>query len=101
MSPRNLYKIGAAATALFLAVPAAAQMSSPSVEQAYPAPAAQAVYPPCSATLRDQCTNTRREADEKASSGDMGSMGMGMGKPMHHKRHMRHMRHMRHNQHKM
>jgi len=30
-----------------------------------PPPAAQAVYPPCSATLQDQCTNTRREADYK------------------------------------
>ena len=91
MTPSNLFKIGAAATALCLALPAAAQMSSPSVEQAYPAPAAQAVYPPCSGTLQDQCTNTRREADEKASPGEMGSMGMAT--PMHHKRHMRHHHH--------
>jgi hypothetical protein len=30
------------------------------------APNAQSAYPPCSATLQDQCTNTRPEADVKA-----------------------------------
>ena len=30
-------------------------------------PAAQNAYPPCTATLQDQCTNTRPEADVKAT----------------------------------
>ncbi len=30
-------------------------------------PAAKSAYPPCTATLQDQCTNTRPEADVKAA----------------------------------
>ncbi len=84
----NVLKIGAVASALCFGIPAMAQMSDP-------APAAQAVYPPCSNTVMDQCTNTRREADVKAPTSGMGSMTM----PMRHKHHMK--RHMRHHHHKM
>ena len=48
------------------ATPAPTPPAQPAVTQA---PAPQADYPPCSATVQDQCTNTRREADEKASPG--------------------------------
>lgn len=89
----NVLKIGTVAAALFFAVPGMAQMT----DQTTPMPAAQAVYPPCSSTVMDQCTNTRREADFKASGSGMDSMAM----PMHHKRHMK--KHMRrhHRHHKM
>ena len=93
MAHMNVLKIGAVAAAFCFAAPGMAQP----VDQTYPAPAAQAVYPPCSSTVMDQCTNTRREADFKASSSGMDSMAM----PMHHKRHMK--KHMRrhHRHHKM
>ena len=92
----NVLKIGAAASALFFAVPSMAQ----TVDQTYPAPAAQAVYPPCSSTVMDQCTNTRREADVKASTYAMDSAAMPMRHKHHSKKHMkRHMK--RHMHHKM
>ncbi|MEO7384484.1 MAG: hypothetical protein ABIU18_06075 [Novosphingobium sp.] len=87
MIGKNLMKIGAAATALCFAVPSVAQP----VAEVYPAPAPQAVYPPCSATVTDQCTNTRREADEKASTSATDSTTMVM--PMHHKRQRHHHHH--------
>ncbi len=47
--------------------PAVANPVAPAVVEAPPAPpppvpVAQADYPPCSATLRDQCTNSNRSA---------------------------------------
>jgi hypothetical protein len=45
--------------------PATPTMAAPSA--AAPAPAPQAVYPPCTKTLQDQCTNTRRGTDVKRS----------------------------------
>lgn len=41
----------------------APQMAEPTASSA---PQAQASYPPCSRTLQDQCTNTRRGSDTKA-----------------------------------
>ncbi|MEO5597420.1 MAG: hypothetical protein ABIQ66_02250 [Novosphingobium sp.] len=43
------------------------------------APSGPGVYPPCSATLQDECTNTRPEADYKASTHSR--------RMRHHKRH--------------
>ena len=92
MNLNLILKCGIAASALSLAVPALAQDTPAPADQAPPAampahdpmpaptsalPAAQppqAVYPPCSATVQDQCTNTRREADEKASTRSMPMM---------------------------
>jgi outer membrane biosynthesis protein TonB len=42
---------------------AATPTMAPMVAQ--PAPPPQAVYPPCSATVQDQCTNTRAGTDRK------------------------------------
>lgn len=45
-------------------------MPDPAMAQPAPtqAPQAQASYPPCSRTLQDQCTNTRRGSDTKAGA---------------------------------
>ncbi len=51
--------------------PAADAPPSPAPPEAgalSPPPQAQAVYPPCSRTLQDQCTNTKRESDTKAGA---------------------------------
>jgi hypothetical protein len=45
--------------------PPDATMAQPAPTQA---PQAQASYPPCSRTLQDQCTNTRRGSDTKAGA---------------------------------
>ncbi|MEP7221135.1 MAG: hypothetical protein ABI673_00560 [Novosphingobium sp.] len=90
------YSLGAAA-----ALAGFAQLASAQEAPAYPAAQSQAdpagapggmpdgmtatpgVYPPCSATLQDQCTNTRPEADYK-------------GGPPQHNGHRYHQRHRRH-----
>ncbi len=51
---------------------------APDVPPPPPPPPAQAVYPPCSRTLQDQCTNTRPESDTKG------------GPPAHSVRHRPH-----------
>ena len=88
----SVLKIGTVAAALCFAVPGMAQMT----DQTTPMPAA-GVYPPCSSTVMDQCTNTRRESDTKASMGGMDSMAM----PMHRKHHMKKHMHRHHRHHKM